>query len=141
MKNLYDFGELPPTLNRLLASHWRTRANAKARWTLLLREAIGLNRLPDPCEVFVTWRVMRLQDDDNSRGRFKVIGDALKRAGYIIDDSPEHLHLNVDQVRVAHRNEQGFLMVIREYLPFSDKPRRARKSIDRERIAANYEMM
>lgn len=117
----FDFDELPPTLNRMLSSHWRTRANAKKRWELLLREKLGPDyRCPEPAEVVVTWRVMHEQDDDNSKGRFKCIGDALQRAGYISDDSPDVLRLSVKQVRAKHLSEQGFTMQIQEYLPFAE---------------------
>ncbi len=116
----FYFDELPPTFNMLNGRHWYAAHNAKKRWQTLLREQLGpYYRCPEPCEITVTWRVMVLQDYDNAYARFKVIGDALKRAGYISDDKPEVLHLAVRQERVAHLHNQGFSMEIREHLPFS----------------------
>ena len=105
----YNFDELPPTLNRLIGSRWLSH-NSKKRWMVLLYEQMGCDQLPDPCHVKITWRVMHSQDRDNQVARFKVIGDALKRAGYIVDDSPAHLTLETDEVIVHHLREQGFTM-------------------------------
>ncbi len=118
----FYFDELPPTFNALNGRHWYAAHNAKRRWQVLLREQLGPDyHCPEPCEITVMWRVMHMQDYDNAHARFKVIGDALKRAGYISDDKPEILHLTVRQERVAHLHDQGFSMEVREYLPFSER--------------------
>lgn len=112
----FDFDKLPPTFNRLLANRW-VGHNAKKRWVGLLREQIQLDQFPDPCHIKIVWRVMHEQDDDNLVARFKVIGDALKRAGYIIDDKPKHLTLTVSQIVVHHLSDQGFSMDVDEMNP------------------------
>lgn len=111
----FDFGELPPTFNDMLRWHWTKRAAQKNRWIILLKQKLGANyHCPEPCEIIVLWKVMREQDDDNCSARFKFVGDALKRAGYISDDKPSVLHLpKPSQMTVPHLSEQGFSMLIR----------------------------
>jgi hypothetical protein len=105
-----DFDELPPTFNRLLKNRW-VGSNAKKRWMILLRDKLGADyKCPEPCEIIILWRVMHLQDDDNCKARFKVIGDALQRAGYISND--KQIKLSVNQMVVPHLKDQGFSMVI-----------------------------
>ena len=107
----FEFDELPPTFNKLVRNRW-VGSNAKKRWMILLREQLGTDPLPDPCHIKITWRVMHAQDDDNRLARFKVIGDALKRAGLIVDDKSTHLTLEVHEVMAHHLKDQGFTMEV-----------------------------
>lgn len=119
----FDFQELPPSLNKTLRAHWTQRRNVKQYFAYLFRSgynSVGV-AVAEPVEIVVTWRVMRLMDHDNAKARFKLIGDAMKDAGIISDDNPEVVKaLHVKQERVKHRAEQGFVVEVREYLPFAE---------------------
>ena len=112
-KRIFNFTELPPSLNSVIGKRWAL-SNAKKRWMILLKESLGpYYHCPEPCTIEIHWRVMHHMDDDNSTARFKTLGDALKRAGYISDDKPSVLRLaKPQQTVVKHLNEQGFTMTI-----------------------------
>lgn len=119
----FSFEGLPYSLNDMLRSHWRKWSDIKRYYTLLFRS--GYNavnvKIAQPVEITVTWRVMRKMDLDNAYARFKLVGDAMRDAGIIADDNPEVVKaLNVKQERVKHLSEQGFVVEIREYLPFAE---------------------
>jgi hypothetical protein len=59
----------------------------------------------------VTFRC-RLLDPDNAVGGVKALVDSLRYRGYITNDDPASIQLEVYQVKVAHRNEQGTLVEI-----------------------------
>ena len=121
--NRFEFHDLPPSFNTMLRTHWSTRKKVKEYYTLLFRNALNVSGFDiiEPCEIVVTWCVMQLMDSDNAKARFKLIGDAMKAAGVISDDSPDIVRsLIVMQNRAAHQNEQGFSVEVREYLPFGE---------------------
>lgn len=118
----FEFYELPPSLNQTLRAHWSKRKTVKDYFTLLFRSGYNTSgvKIAEPVEVSVVWRVMHKMDDDNAKARFKLVGDAMKAAGIVSDDASDVLHLNEPkQEIVKHRAEQGFVVTVREYLPFT----------------------
>lgn len=112
---------LPPSLNTMLRQHWSARSREREYFNQLFRYYLYGKAAPEPCEIIVTWRVMRLMDEDNAKARFKLLGDALVKAGILSDDNPDVIKsLVVKQERVKHRAEQGFDLEVREYLPFAE---------------------
>lgn len=88
---------MPPSLNKLLRSHWGAlnHAIAKTRRILLdqlesqnLVQTSGKRRV-DVCYYF---KVKRRRDPDNY---CKVLFDAMMQTGIIADDDPEHLEYRI----------------------------------------------
>lgn len=96
--------DAPPSLNVLLRMHWRDRAALAKNWQRQVWYELCqvLDRPFKPLErasVTIERRSPRMTDADNCYGACKVCVDALKVAGVIIDDSPEHIALIVTQAR------------------------------------------
>lgn len=96
----------PPSLNKLLRMHWAKRNLLKRQWTndiklsaqvmeyaVLMNWAKSRNRL----RLRICLRHARLFDKDNAYGSVKVVLDAIKSLGFIADDSPEFIDLEVTQ--------------------------------------------
>ncbi len=117
----YRFDTLPPTPNRWARMHWATRAKWKdvMMWQI---KAQGVKDAPEPCEIEVTWRVFRLMDKDNAHGRLKSVFDALVALDVLTDDNPKIIRNLIVNQKQCKLKEQGFDLIIREYLPFTDPP-------------------
>ena len=106
--------KVPISLNRLMRSHWRVRVREKKRWMELLLAKIGKNRWKPRryTHMKIIVHTTHLQDEDNLTGSLKPLIDAMKPQnvkgtgglGLIIDDNPDNLWLEVEQVRV-HRDK------------------------------------
>ncbi len=70
------------------------------------KEGVGRTRLR-----FVGCRI-RLLDPDNFAGSTKDLIDGLVKSGLVRDDSVEHIILETEQVKVAHKKEQRTEIVI-----------------------------
>ena len=105
-----QFDQLPPSQNQLLRMHWRRRAVALDAWIFWVKAQAQEQNLSEAPAWRITvgclFKVARLMDEDNAQARFKLIGDALVRAGMVVDDNPNALQLAVFQRKVA-RTEQG----------------------------------
>ena len=56
---------------------------------------------------------LRLSDPVNLWGGYKQLEDQLRYSGLIPDDDPGSIVLDVDQIKVAHKNETGtFIRII-----------------------------
>lgn len=64
--------------------------------------------------VRITSHRVRLLDHDNHTGGCKHLIDALKYNGEIEDDSPKHIRLETDQVKVAHYHEEFIEVIIQK---------------------------
>jgi len=88
------------------------------RWQLLIRQAIGRNMHCFPGHVAIQYDAYRVQlmDKDNHHGSFKLIGDALKNLGVILDDGPKIVDEDLshyEQHRVGHHADQHIMVTIR----------------------------
>ncbi|MGW8179453.1 MAG: hypothetical protein ACWGQW_11945 [bacterium] len=78
--------------------HYMARDRETKDWRLIVRSVCGLPRLGEvqgKCRVTITLHRKKLQDPDNAVGSVKPVLDALKRNGWLVDDSPEYLELIV----------------------------------------------
>ncbi len=106
-----QFDQLPPSQNQLLRMHWRRRTVALDAWIFWMKAQAQEQNLSSEAPAWhiavgCLFKVARLMDEDNAQARFKLIGDALVRAGLVVDDNPNALQLAVFQRKVA-RAEQG----------------------------------
>lgn len=97
--------DCPPSLNKVLRMHWSSKRKLLNDWILLLRGACprGAGLCNGRRNVKVTLHHSRLFDKDNSYGACKVIFDALKVDGFIVDDSRQWLEATVEQAQCPHK--------------------------------------
>lgn len=97
---------IPPTLNKMLRSHWskRSKVTEKAGMYLLLA---GLRRQDAPAvrRLRVTIQMYRKNptDRDGAQGACKPIFDAIRRFGYVKDDSERYMEQNVLPVLIDRK--------------------------------------
>lgn len=87
--------------------HWRTKYNAGKQYQRTLDNRLLVRILPKaPAQPFakaraeIEVRTFRIMDRDNATARVKNCLDWLKTRGYIVNDSPDHLALSVEPVKV-----------------------------------------
>lgn len=106
--------EASPSLNTLLRKHWGRDRRVKQKWHWLIYQALGLSgayrrmRTRTPfarAHVKITRYSPRRLDEDNAIGGSKHLIDALKSCGVLVDDTPQHLVLELQQVRGAAATE------------------------------------
>lgn len=117
---------LTPLLNVTSRQHWSARSRARREWAWDLRAALG--RQPRPAVPFARARVVierrsiRTPDRDGLYGGAKGVVDCLlpqsKRhptgLGFVADDTPAVMDLEVRAVRVATLLEQKTIITITE---------------------------
>lgn len=105
----FAIDELPPSRNVQDRKHWRFTHDMKNRWKFLIQEKIGTDvQAIEPCDITVTFRVMREMDGDNKKARLKIPLDALQRAGVISNDNEATIgDPVVKQEIVKHLKDQG----------------------------------
>lgn len=93
--------------------HWRVALKEKkAYWAALdaLRLARRLPPIPEAPPRFVALKtkmyVFSIMDHDNAVARLKYALDWLKAWGYIADDSPKHLRLEMPEQAVDRKNQR-----------------------------------
>lgn len=88
-----------PSLNQLLGMHWAVRLKSERKWFHAIIATAGFKKPPETRFIILTltsYRV-KLLDVDNLIGGMKKLLDAIVRAGYMKDDSPEHCTVNYHQ--------------------------------------------
>lgn len=104
---------LPMTNNRLLRSHWAVRKREKTAWGVLLR-----SQHPPPQQsegkrrVEITVFRNRLQDKDNSYASVKPLVDALVHQGFLEDDRPALLDLQVRETQVPRKEQRTEVLML-----------------------------
>ena len=74
--------------------------------TPLVSEASGKTKVHEIPSVCIVMYRVRLLDTDNAYASTKPLIDCLCALGFITDDSPSDINLEVRQEKVAHLNEQ-----------------------------------
>jgi len=89
---------MPPSLNKLLRSHWGALNRAIGKtWAILDNQVRSTEKYQFPkgkrrVIAHYFFKVHRKRDDDNWK---KVLADAMVKAGIILDDDPEHLEFQI----------------------------------------------
>jgi hypothetical protein len=93
--------EATPTLNALTRAHWTKYRQLRRHWSMLVlvakSEAGAHGNAREPMAVTVVRYGKQPLDPDNLTGGCKVLIDALKDHGLIVDDNPVNLTLHVEQ--------------------------------------------
>ena len=86
--------------NKLLRMFWAKRAKIQRDYLLaILDETIGVKKGEQKkVKAVITSYRKRLLDTDNLYSGIKPLGDALKKAGLIWDDSPKWINLKARQI-------------------------------------------
>ncbi len=100
--------DIPPSLNKVLRMHWAKKRGLLRAWIWMIRTSgIFGNSLVAFAggrrRVRITLHHSRLYDKDNAYGACKVIFDALKAEGLIMDDSAKWLEAIVEQEKCPHK--------------------------------------
>lgn len=101
--------EASPSLNEFIKAHWNKYSAMRRHWSMLVlvaktEAAVGtvVNWTPYPkSRVRIIREGLKLLDEDNLKGGTKPVIDGLRDQRLIIDDSPEHMVLEVVQVRIS----------------------------------------
>jgi hypothetical protein len=107
-----------PTNNELLGLHWRARMRLRDEWYYLVKVAAQEFEIPKqgPAERrslrIVSYR-LQLADEDNLKGGVKPVIDALKNGGFILDDDPQAISQEVEQIQIHRRKDERTLIYIR----------------------------
>jgi len=109
--------ELAPGLNGsngLIRMHFRSYGKVKDRWQLLLREAAGTRRAPDPCHIHMhRYYCGQPMDIDNLYSTCKIPLDAMRAVKIIREDDPSVVSsITMTQSKVAKRTEQRTVITI-----------------------------
>ena len=124
---------LPPRLNtNAFRGHWGRAAREKKQWysNCDARQALGL--LPRPpaapfrhAAIQATLYVARLHDADNAFHRCaKFPLDYLKTRGFIVDDSPTHIHwTGIPTQRVTKNGNAHYMEIVLTELSQLPEPR------------------
>lgn len=95
--------ELSPSLNKTLRlGHWSQHHKHRRHWAMLVLVAKSEARiwavpLLKRAKVIIERRGGRVMDQDNLVGGAKAIVDSLKDCGFIVDDKPKNVELDVRQ--------------------------------------------
>lgn len=100
--------EATPSLNTTNRLHWTARRRLRAHWRRLVWVALVTAGGAQWSRVAPSYALVRIErfgkrvlDRDNLYGGCKTLIDALKDFHLILDDSPDHIHLDV--VGLIHR--------------------------------------
>lgn len=104
-----------PSQNQLLRMHWakRNRLKKSLAWQILAQCADRSTLPVQRAQIVITRMTCGKEPDpDNLTASAKLLLDALRDAGVIVDDSPEHITLDVQWQRSMKRNQQGTRVVV-----------------------------
>ena len=97
-----------PSLNRLLRLHWADRRKLKDDWQWLLLAERAKGNFPKhqtKLKITITRFSPKLLDTDNLYGSCKIVLDAMKAVGILVDDSPSHIDLICSQAKGKSRTQ------------------------------------
>lgn len=124
---------LPPSPNKILNSHHmkiarRKNAYRKEAWVAAVMQSLPVRDPPDRVKIHATIYYSRNpRDPDNAVASLKWALDTLRQKqvgsidwkqgianekAYFIDDSPAHMELEVEQVKILHDKDQKLTVVI-----------------------------
>jgi hypothetical protein len=117
--------DVPPSLNKVLRMHWAKKRDLRDVWNLTLgygcwagRQGVlnkktlqGMVRDMTKMRVTVTLYNARQYDKDNAYGACKIIFDALKTNGLIVDDRAEFLEASVEQVKSTRKGKKTVIEI------------------------------
>ena len=91
------------SLNKVLKWHWSKRLRTRKEYQFMIRGQINKIKCrkatkDDMCKLVITSSVKRKYDYDNLVGGCKMLLDALKREGFIYDDSPDYVNVEYHQI-------------------------------------------
>jgi hypothetical protein len=103
-----QIADIPPSINKVLRMHWTKRKALLEAWGWMVRVAWGhpLVVTNGKRRVTITLHHSRFYDQDNAYGACKVIFDALKSQGFLVDDSPEWLEAIVKQEKCKRKERR-----------------------------------
>ena len=104
-----DVPDVPPSLNKVLRMHWARRRSLKDSWMaqIAVRARLaGWKVKPVDVKVrgIITIHNARTYDKDNAYGACKIIFDALKTLGLIVDDRKEWFDVDVRQEKCKRKD-------------------------------------
>ena len=104
----WTLGRIPRSANRVLRAHWGARTHDKKSWIRYVLAACGRppRRVEEKIRLEVTVHRKKLQDPDNAVASVKPLLDALRRTGWLRDDSHEWLELSVKEVLEKNKRRQ-----------------------------------
>ncbi len=89
---------MPVTLNRLLRLHWQGKRRDIKSWKLWVLATCGKELIVEKrVRLKITVYRKRRQDPDNAAGSVKNLVDALNALGWLHNDSPKWLDLEVTE--------------------------------------------
>lgn len=104
--------ETPPSLNKVLRMHWAKKRGLLQAWRWMIRATfVGSIVCNGKRRVKITLHHSRLYDKDNAYGACKVIFDALKAEGFIVDDRKEWLEATVEQEKCPHKERHTIVEI------------------------------
>lgn len=106
--------DVPPSLNKVLRMHWVVKRKLSTYWETLVWTLIphkGNRWEGKKKQVLLTLHHSRFYDKDNAYGACKVVVDALKNCGFIMDDTEEWLDLNVEQEKCPHKQRRTVIRI------------------------------
>ena len=89
--------------NILDKEHWAVKSRSKKEYCILIRNQMRLNKIPKAekkkYEICIISFRKRELDYDNLVGGCKHLIDALIHEGFIYDDAPDYINLNIRQIK------------------------------------------
>jgi hypothetical protein len=112
-----EWSDVPPSLNRVLRMHWAVKRKEADKWFAVLhcmpiaerQRLVDASKAGKRVRMTITLHNARQFDKDNSYGAVKVIVDAAKQLGYMRDDSPAYLDLDVQQVKSTRNSKKTII--------------------------------
>ena len=104
--------DVPPSLNAL-PRHWAAKRDLREYWRQSIFAANNnvKHQLYTRSKVTVTLHNSRQYDRDNAYGACKIIFDALKHLGWIVDDRAEFLEASVEQVKCSRKEKKTVIEI------------------------------
>ena len=104
--------DVPPSPNRVLGKHWRTKNGEKNKWVLLVRSVYLPAHVEDvKRSVVITLCHSRMYDKDNAYASVKPLVDSLKYWNLIVDDTSKWLVLKVQQEKCPHKQRHTTIQI------------------------------